>query len=61
MTTIKVRKDGPYLVTGVTEMTDHEGKKFEVKESFALCRCGGSKTKPFCDGAHKHNGFCDPQ
>jgi len=61
MTTIKVRKNGPYLVTGPCELTDHEGNRFEVTEDFVLCRCGGSRTKPFCDGSHKRNGFCDPQ
>jgi len=61
MTTIKVRKNGPYLVTGPCELTDHEGNRFEVTENFVLCRCGGSHTKPFCDSTHKHNGFCDPQ
>jgi len=60
MTTIKVRKDGPYLVTGATELIDHEGNRFEVAENFVLCRCAGSKTKPFCDGTHKHIGFRDP-
>lgn len=61
MTTIKVRKNGPYLVTGSCELTDHEGKRFEVTENFVPCRCGGSHTKPFCDRTHKHNGFRDPQ
>ncbi len=61
MTTIKVRKDGPYLVTGGVELTDHEGKPIVPKnpENFALCRCGHSRTKPFCDGAHKVTGFSD--
>ncbi len=59
MTTIKIRKDGPYLVTGACELTDHEGNAIEKKESFALCRCGQSATKPFCDGAHKRVGFSD--
>ena len=61
MTTIKVRKDGPYLVTDGAELTDHEGKPIAAKnpENFALCRCGHSQTKPFCDGAHKTVGFTD--
>jgi CDGSH-type Zn-finger protein len=58
-TTIKVRKDGPYLVTGSCKVTDHEGKVIEVKESFVLCRCGASKNKPFCDATHKNVGFND--
>jgi CDGSH-type Zn-finger protein len=59
MTTIKIRKDGPYLVSGTCELTDHEGKPIEKKDPFALCRCGESKTKPFCDGSHKTCGFTD--
>jgi CDGSH-type Zn-finger protein len=31
----------------------------ETKETLALCRCGGSKNKPFCDGSHWHNHFTD--
>jgi CDGSH-type Zn-finger protein len=61
VTTIKVRRNGPYLVTGPCELTDHEGNRIEVTENFVLCRCGGSETKPFCDGTHKRNGFRDPQ
>jgi CDGSH-type Zn-finger protein len=61
MATIKVRKDGPYLVTGGCEITDHEGKPITPKnpDNFALCRCGNSRTKPFCDGAHKATCFSD--
>ncbi len=55
--TIKARKDGPYLVTGVCVLTDHEGTVIETKENFALCRCGASTNKPFCDGSHKQVGF----
>jgi CDGSH-type Zn-finger protein len=58
-TTIKVRKNGPYLVTGVCMLTDAEGNAIETKENFALCRCGQSATKPFCDGAHNQAGFND--
>lgn len=61
MTTIKVRKDGPYLVTGTCTVTDHEGNQIEVKESFALCRCGASGTKPFCDGTHRRIAFADSE
>lgn len=61
MPTIKVRKNGPYLVTGEVELTDHEGNTFEVKENFALCRCGHSANKPFCDGSHKRVDFNDEQ
>jgi CDGSH-type Zn-finger protein len=57
---IKVRQSGPYLVTGKVVLTDCDGNEYtEIQgENIALCRCGGSQTKPFCDGSHKHNGFC---
>jgi len=55
---ITVRDKGPYLVQGVVELFDAEGNRFETKESFALCRCGLSNKKPFCDGTHRE-GFED--
>lgn len=56
---IKVRDDGPYKVTGPVRLIDAEGGVFEVEEgrSIALCRCGQSQTKPFCDATHKTTGF----
>ena len=59
MATIKVRQNGPYLVEGddVT-VVDWNGATYQVaKRPFALCRCGGSTTKPFCDGTHSKIGF----
>lgn len=56
--TIKTRESGPYLVTGSVTLTDCDGKPYTVSGSnIALCRCGGSRTKPFCDGSHRTNGF----
>jgi CDGSH-type Zn-finger protein len=58
--TIKIRPNGPYLVpaAGVT-LVDADGKTFDIsgKENVALCRCGGSVNKPFCDGTHSKIGF----
>jgi CDGSH iron-sulfur domain-containing protein 3 len=54
--TIKVRRDGPLLVRGPFRLVDHEGRAFEVGDDVVLCRCGGSATKPFCDGSHR-GGF----
>lgn len=55
---IKVRENGPYLVTGTVTLTDCDGNEYTVTgENFVLCRCGGSASKPFCDGSHKRNGF----
>ncbi len=57
--TIKVRESGPYLVRGKVTLTDADGNPYTVESpNIALCRCGGSQTKPFCDGSHKVNGFC---
>lgn len=54
---IKVRDNGPYLVSGGVTVTDGDGNSFEVKDMVALCRCGHSNTKPFCDGTHKASDF----
>ncbi|HWV86933.1 MAG TPA: CDGSH iron-sulfur domain-containing protein [Capillimicrobium sp.] len=58
---IKVRDHGPYKVTGPVRLVDPEGGVFEVPEgrAIALCRCGHSQTKPFCDASHKAAGFED--
>lgn len=56
--TIKVRDNGPYIVTGTVQLLDADGNAFETKETIALCRCGRAKTKPFCDGSHRE-GFED--
>jgi len=57
-TVITVRENGPYLVKGPVEITDPDGKKFHVeREVVALCRCGASINKPFCDGTHSKIGF----
>ena len=59
MITIKVRPNGPYLVDGSdVTLVDWNGVNYPIsKQPFALCRCGGSTTKPFCDGTHSRLGF----
>ena len=68
---IKVTKNGPYAVTGGVPLSDQyisvndngdtegwqEGKKYPLQESYALCRCGHSTDKPFCNGNHEKVGF----
>jgi CDGSH-type Zn-finger protein/truncated hemoglobin YjbI len=49
---IQVMTDGPYLVTNANEVTDHLGAPIPTRPQLALCRCGESKRKPFCDGTH---------
>lgn len=55
--TIEIRDNGPLIVTGLKRLISAEGEEIEVRENIALCRCGGSANKPFCDGTHKRNGF----
>jgi CDGSH-type Zn-finger protein len=58
--TIITRLNGPYLVKGATglRIVDADGNEFTVdRDTIALCRCGGSTTKPFCDGTHSKIGF----
>jgi CDGSH-type Zn-finger protein len=53
--------DGPYLVRGEFEVTDANGEVIDARrKTIALCRCGASRTKPFCDGTHKLIGFRAP-
>ena len=56
---ITCRPNGPYLVEGEVELTDPTGTRVDTsgKTKIALCRCGGSTTKPFCDGTHSKIGF----
>jgi len=59
MAKITVRRNGSYLVEGDDiKVFDWNGKEYPLpKRPFALCRCGGSTTKPFCDGTHSRIGF----
>jgi CDGSH-type Zn-finger protein len=59
---ITVKPNGSYRVEapeGSVELVDINGNKFDLtgKTAFSLCRCGGSVTKPFCDGTHSKIGF----
>jgi len=68
---VVVTKDGPYVVQGNVPLAEQtvgtdaeggsetwvEGKTYPAQEKYALCRCGHSKTKPFCDGTHAKIGF----
>ena len=50
--------NGPYLVKGPVSLLDAEGNEFRAERAtVALCRCGGSTAKPFCDGTHSRIGF----
>jgi CDGSH-type Zn-finger protein len=57
--TIKVRVNGPYLVSGPVTLIDADGNPFpaDPRGNVALCRCGASSNKPFCDGTHGKIAF----
>ncbi len=66
---IKIIKNGPYIVSGNIELSEKiitpkgkgyiytQGKQYEDKETYSLCRCGKTKTPPFCDGSHVEANF----
>ena len=59
--TIVPYRDGPLLVRGPFTLEDMHGRPIEVgRETVALCRCGKSRIRPFCDGTHKLIRFRAP-
>lgn len=56
MTRITIRPNGPLVVDGEFTLVDEHGNETAPKKK-ALCRCGGSTTKPYCDGTHSKIGF----
>ena len=57
---IQVRENGPYKIRGPVTLVDTDGAEYDLSgkgKAVALCRCGGSTTKPFCDGTHSRTGF----
>lgn len=54
---ITASKDGPLLLSGSMEIVTGTGRTLNRTVKAALCRCGGSSNKPYCDGTHKRNGF----
>ena len=54
-----VTRDGPYTVVGAIPLSGQATDAIGAMECYALCRCGGSKNKPFCDGTHWSIGFHD--
>jgi CDGSH-type Zn-finger protein len=55
--TIQCKPNGPYLVKGLSDFRTSAGQSIATQPVVALCRCGGSANKPFCDGTHQRNGF----
>ena len=57
---IRLRDNGPFVVEGPVNLVDADGNAFSIssdKPAIALCRCGASKNRPFCDGSHKECNF----
>ena len=59
--TITPYRDGPLIVRGDFRLLDQDGAEIDPgRKTVALCRCGKSGIKPFCDGSHKRSGFSAP-
>ena len=58
-TAIRPKPNGPYLIEGPVDIYDPAGNKIDTegRPKIALCRCGASSNKPFCDGTHSKIGF----
>ena len=56
---IELRQNGPAIVSGLTQLVRQDGKKYEIRSTTALCRCGASMNKPYCDGSHTRVEFTD--
>lgn len=54
---LKMQKNGPVLIQGSYQIYSETAQPVGCSKTIALCRCGGSENKPFCDGTHKEIGF----
>jgi 3-phenylpropionate/trans-cinnamate dioxygenase ferredoxin subunit len=54
---IQASKNGPLIVKGPVAILDSQGEVMREADQVALCRCGQSSNKPFCDGMHSKTGF----
>ncbi|MEQ1573549.1 MAG: CDGSH iron-sulfur domain-containing protein [Vicinamibacterales bacterium] len=59
MTTVRLRRNGPYVIeSDEVTVVDWNGVEYPVdRRPVALCRCGASAKKPFCDGTHSRTAF----
>jgi CDGSH iron-sulfur domain-containing protein 3 len=55
--TIQASRNGPLIIKGDVDLLDSQGEKMPAGKTIALCRCGHSVNKPFCDGAHAKVNF----
>jgi hypothetical protein len=56
-TSVEPSRNGPLFVRGRLRITDPDGNLIREDTRLALCRCGASENKPFCDGSHRRIGF----
>ena len=56
---VNIMKDGPIVVEGHFEVTGADGNQLKTMQMTSFCRCGGSKSMPYCDGTHRKIGFLD--
>jgi Iron-binding zinc finger CDGSH type/Divergent 4Fe-4S mono-cluster len=56
-TTIEPRPNGPLFIRGLVRIVDRDGRLVREDTRLALCRCGASENKPFCDGSHRRVDF----
>tara|TARA_Y100000590_G_C15654200_1_gene989982 strand:+ start:243 stop:452 length:210 start_codon:yes stop_codon:yes gene_type:complete len=58
-TTVQAFKNGPFIIKGPIKVLDVDGNEYDVSDqkAIALCRCGQSENRPFCDGKHNRIGF----
>ena len=54
---VEVTANGPLIVKGTIEVRHADGRVELKEERCALCRCGSSGNKPYCDGSHRKSGF----
>ena len=57
--TITVMNDGPFIIEGAYKIQDEKGNEIILKDNNSLCRCGASKTQPYCDWTHEDIKFKD--
>src|SRR5215218_2570620 len=61
-TVITPYRDGPLVIRGPVRLVDQDGREIDVdRRTIALCRCGRSRMRPFCDGTHKLTRFSAPR
>jgi len=56
-TVVKIMENGPLVVQNDVKIVQADGSEISKKKPVALCRCGSSQNKPFCDGSHVNSGF----